>query len=119
MATNEPPPAPSNLKAGGKKLWKQTWKAASIWMAPSDVPTLTLACELRDQVDTLKRREAATRKPEAKLQWFYALAKAQRDLASVYDKLGFNPTARAKLGLVVAQAAETESRLTRFAGHAG
>jgi phage terminase small subunit len=38
---------------------------------------------------------------------------------SSLSNLGFTPTARARLGLVVAQAAETESRLTRFSNRAG
>ena len=38
---------------------------------------------------------------------------------SSLSQLGFTPTARARLGLTVAQAAETESRLSRFQRRAG
>ena len=44
----------------------------------------------------------------------YAGQAAEKLLMQSLSSLGFTPTARAKLGLVVAQAAETESRLDRF-----
>ena len=114
----ESPPPPSSLKKSGKRIWCHLFTHAGIWLGPSDEPAVTLACELADQVDMLKRREAATKKPEMKLQWFWAVQRAQKDLMSAYSQLGLTPTARAKLGLVVAQAAETESRLTRFSKRA-
>ena len=119
VAPAKPPPAPSSLKRAGKKAWKQIWVAAQVWLGPSDVPAVTLCCELADQVDSLKRTMAATRKPEMKLQWHWAVQRSQKDLMAAYSQLGLTPTARAKLGLVVAQAAETESRLTRFSNRAG
>ncbi len=114
-----PPKPPGHLKKAGTRVWDQVWVAAQVWLGPSDVPAVTLCCELADQVDTLKRTMAATRKPEMKLQWHWAVQRSQKELMSAYSQLGLTPTARAKLGLVVAQAAETESRLSRFSNRAG
>jgi phage terminase small subunit len=44
---------------------------------------------------------------------------AQEALLQTVSALGFTPTARAKFGLVVAQAAETQTRLERFTGRPG
>jgi phage terminase small subunit len=49
-----------------------------------------------------------------RLQYVYASQAAQKLLMQSLSSLGFTPTARARLGLVVAQVAETESRLDRF-----
>ena len=115
----KPPPAPGSLKKSGRVVWAQVWTAAQVWLGPSDEPAVLLTAQLADQIDTLKRREAATKRPEMKLQWHWALQRAQKELLAAYSQLGLTPTARAKLGLVVAQAAETESRLTRFSNRAG
>ena len=41
---------------------------------------------------------------------------SEKALLQTVSALGFTPTARAKLGLVVAQATETQTRLERFTG---
>jgi len=66
-------------------------------------------------------RGAASRlkDPMKRLQYIYATQAAEKLLMQSLSNLGFTPTARARLGLVVAQAAETESRLTRFAHRGG
>ena len=45
-----------------------------------------------------------------------AAQESEKALLQTVSALGFTPTARAKLGLVVAQATETQTRLERFTG---
>ena len=108
------PRPPSTLKQSGKRTWKQLWTAGRIWLGPSDEPAVRLACEQADEVTALRRAAARLAEPMQRLQYVYASQAAQKLLMQSLSSLGFTPTARAKLGLVVAQAAETESRLDRF-----
>ena len=110
----KPPPAPPTLKAAGRKRWAQIWEAAAVWLGPSDAPAVELACTLEDDIAMLRRTMNGNKRQEMKLQWYWAVARAKKELLTAYSQLGLTPTARAKLGLVVAQAAETESRLTAF-----
>ena len=119
VAYDTPPKPPASLKQAGKKVWNKIWAGAAMWLGPSDEPAVLLTCEIADQIATLKRKYAATKKPEMALQWFWAIQKAQKELLIAYGQLGLTPTARAKLGLVVAQVAETESRLQHFTRRAG
>ena len=105
---------PSHLKASGTKAWKSLWTAGHIWLGESDMLAVKLACEQADQVAALRRQASAIKRPELRLQFLYAIQKAESSYLSTLSQLGFTPTARARLGLVVAQAAETESRLSRF-----
>ena len=110
----KPPAAPSNLKAPGKRTWQQLWATGHIWLGPSDEPAVRLACEQADEVSALRRAAAQIKNAGLKLQYHYATQAAEKLLMSSLSQLGFTPTARARFGLTVAQAAETESRLTRF-----
>lgn len=113
------PPAPSGLKAQGKRTWVTLWEHGNIWLGPSDEPAVRLACEQADEVSSLRRAAAQIKNPGLKLQYHYATQAAEKLLMSSLSQLGFTPTARARLGLTVAQAAETESRLSRFQKRAG
>ena len=115
----KPPPAPTHLKASGKRTWKRLWEAGHIWLGLSDEPAVKLACEQADEVVALRRASAQIKNAGLKLQYLYATQAAEKLLMSSYSQLGFTPTARARLGLTVAQAAETESRLGRFQKRAG
>ena len=83
-------------------------------MGPSDEPAVRLACEQADEVTSLRRMATSLKDPMKRLQYVYASQAAQKLLMQSLSSLGFTPTARARLGLVVAQVAETESRLDRF-----
>ncbi len=113
-APQRTPPAPSTLKQSGKRTWAQLWVAGRIWLGPSDEPAVRLACEQADEVTSLRRMASSLKDPMKRLQYVYASQAAQKLLMQSLSSLGFTPTARARLGLVVAQAAETESRLDRF-----
>jgi phage terminase small subunit len=95
------------------------WEAGHIWLGLSDEPAVKLACEQADEVASLRRASAQIKNAGLKLQYLYATQAAEKLLMSSYSQLGFTPTARARLGLTVAQAAETESRLGRFQKRAG
>ena len=54
-----------------------------------------------------------------RLKYLRAVQESEKALLQTVSALGFTSTARAKLGLVVAQAAETQTRLGRFTGLSG
>ena len=109
-----PPTPPATLKSAGKKRWTQIWAVAAQWLGPSDAPAVELTCRLEDELVTLRKRMLSTRQAAMVLQWHWAVSKAEKELLAAYNHLGLTPTARAKLGLVVGQAAEIESRLSHF-----
>ena len=92
------------------------WEHGRAWLGPSDEIVVRLACEQVDELVSLRRATSQIRDPRLKLKYLRAVQESERTLLQTVSALGFTPTARAKLGLVVAQAAETETRLTRFAG---
>ena len=108
------PRAPSTLKQSGKRTWKQLWTAGRIWLGPSDEPAVRLTCEQADEVTALRRMAGRVDDPVKRLRFLRVLQESEKLLMQSLSSLGFTPTARARLGLVVAQAAETESRLDRF-----
>ena len=78
-----------------------------------------LACEQVDELASLRRSAAQLKHPELRLRYQRAVQESEKALLQTVSALGFTPTARAKLGLVVAQAAETQTRLGRFTGRQG
>ena len=118
-APAKPPPAPSALKQSGKRTWRLMWEHGRAWLGPSDEIVVRLACEQVDELASLRRATSQIRDPRLRLKYLRAVQESERTLLQTVSALGFTPTARAKLGLVVAQAAETETRLTRFAGQRG
>ena len=108
------PKVPSHLKASGKKVWRSLWTSGHIWLGDSDMLAVKLAAEQADEIAALRRQASAIKRPELRLQFLYAVQKAESQYLATLTQLGFTPTARARLGLVVAQAAESESRLSRF-----
>ena len=69
-----------------------------------------------DELVSLRRSAAQLKRPELRLRYLRAVQDYEKALLQTVSALGFTPTARAKLGLVVAQAAETQTRLGRFTG---
>ena len=108
------PAAPSSLKQSGKRTWKLMWENGRVWLGPSDEIVVRLACEQVDELVSLRRSAAQLKRPELRLRYLRAVQDAEKSLLQTVSALGFTPTARAKLGLVVAQAAETQTRLRRF-----
>jgi len=108
------PAAPSSLKQSGKRTWKLMWENGRAWLGPSDEIVVRLACEQADELVSLRRAAAQVKKPELRLRYHRVVQEAERALLQSLSALGFTPTARAKLGLVVAQATESQTRLERF-----
>ncbi len=92
------------------------WENGRAWLGPSDEIVVRLACEQVDEMVSLRRATSQIRDPRLKLKYLRAVQESERTLLQTVSALGFTPTARAKLGLVVAQAAETQTRLKRFTG---
>jgi phage terminase small subunit len=82
----------------------------------SNAIVVRLACEQVDELVSLRRATSQIRDPRLRLKYLRAVQESERTLLQTVSALGFTPTARAKLGLVVAQAAETQTRLERFTG---
>ena len=108
------PDAPSHLGPSGRKAWRTLWNAGRVWLGDSDALAVKLAAEQSDEIAKLRAQASRIKAPGMRLQYLYAVQKAETNYLSTLSHLGFTPTARARLGLVVAQAAETESRLSRF-----
>ena len=95
------------------------WENGRAWLGPSDEIVVRLACEQVDELVSLRRSAAQLKHPELRLRYLRAVQESEKALLQTVSALGFTPTARAKLGLVVAQAAETQTRLGRFTGRPG
>lgn len=95
MANGIPEP-PEELGLDGRRLWGRAWHEAITWISPhSDMETVETACRLADDVAVARRRYRATSDPgDAR-----ALVSVQKLLQDALSILGFDPTARSRLGL--------------------
>lgn len=95
MAPDAPEP-PADLGVDGTRLWQRAWGRAIAWLAPeSDMDAVEQACRLVDDVAVARRRYRATSDPaDAR-----ALVAVQKELSGALSTLGFDPSARSRLGL--------------------
>lgn len=95
MAPGVPDP-PADLQLDGRRMWERAWAEAITWLSPhSDMEAVEHACRLVDDLAVARRRYRATTDPaDAR-----ALATLQKLLAEALSTLGFDPTARSRLGL--------------------
>jgi hypothetical protein len=90
------PAYPADLGLAGKRLWDRAWKAAITWLSPdSDGESVEEACRLADDLATARTRFRATTDPGD----LRALVAASKQFTDALSVLGFNPTARARLGV--------------------
>jgi hypothetical protein len=95
MAAGVPEP-PAELMLAGRSLWGRAWASAITWLSPdSDLDAVVLACSLADDLALARERYRATRDP-ADARAVVALSK---EFTVALSDLGFNPTARARLGV--------------------
>lgn len=95
MADGVPKP-PDELGLDGLGLWKRAWEQGISWISKSsDLDELLEACHLKDDLALARERYRATRDP-GDLRALVALSTA---LSAKFSALGFNPTARARLGV--------------------
>jgi len=93
----ETPTPERQLTGSGRKLWERAWQLGRNWISDkSDVDLLLMVCEQLDERDAL--RAYVLENLEA---WHErnALRIIERDITSNLSLLGFNPTARTKLGV--------------------
>jgi P27 family predicted phage terminase small subunit len=110
------PPVPMTLGQSGRAFWDRAWKAAQAWLSPDlDIVAVEAVCQLVDQVSAMRVQiasdglllsepivtpagmvvgERLVNHPLLK-----ELRAAEKQLQSWLSTLGFDPTARARLGL--------------------
>lgn len=105
------PEPPTDLLLDGRRLWTRAWDTAITWLSPaSDMEAVEQACRLADDIATARERFRATRDP-ADGRLVVALHK---ELASALSALGFDPTARSRLGVAeVKRASALEDLIAR------
>jgi hypothetical protein len=90
------PDYPADIGPDGAALWRNAWNAAITWISPAtDTAAVEHAAHLADDIAEARRKYRATRDPKdgrMVVQFAKALSDALADL-------GFNPVARAKLGV--------------------
>lgn len=95
MAPGVPEP-PTDFGLEATRMWNRAWGEAITWLSPdSDMETVEQACRLVDDVAVARERYRATRDPAD----VRALVAVQKLLHEALSVLGFDPTARSRLGL--------------------
>jgi hypothetical protein len=95
MALGVPEP-PLDFGLDGRRLWERAWGAAITWLSPaSDMEAVEQACRIADDIAAARERYRATRDPSDG-RMVVQFSKALTDALSA---LGFDPTARSRLGV--------------------
>lgn len=90
------PPLPVEIESDGAELWKRIWQQGITWISPqSDMAAAVEACQVADDLAVARRRYRATSAPKDAA----ALATLGKRFDAALSVLGFNPTARARLGV--------------------
>lgn len=102
------PSVPEGISHAARLFWERAWDAGVIWLSPvSDIDTVEQACRLFDGVTVARERYMATREPADARAWVALSA----ELRSTLSALGFDPTARARLGVAEVKAASAIDKL--------
>lgn len=95
MAGDIPEPPP-DFGLDARRLWARAWDDAITWLSPhSDMESVEQACRLVEDIAIARERYRATRDPGD----LRALVAVQKLLQESLSLLGFDPTARSRLGL--------------------
>jgi hypothetical protein len=90
------PPLPVGVEADGSELWKRIWQDGVTWISPTtDMAAVIEACQVADDLAVARRRYRATSDPKDAA----ALATMGKRFDAALSVLGFNPTARSRLGV--------------------
>jgi phage terminase small subunit len=90
------PDFPADLDDAGKDLWRRVWQDGITWISPkTDMQAAEEACRAADDVTVARTRYRATRDPKDAA----ALVSLGKRLDDALSMLGFNPTARSRLGV--------------------
>lgn len=95
MATGVPE-FPPDLDEAGRSMWRDIWAAGLTWISPqSDTWAVEIVCRLTDDLAIARDRYRATREPADGRM----VATFNTELHKGLAELGFNPTARSRLGV--------------------
>lgn len=102
------PPLPPGVEADGADLWRQIWQQGITWISPhSDMAAAVEACQVADDLAVARRRYRATSDPKDAA----ALATLGKRFDAALSVLGFNPTARSRLGVAEVKRVSALDRL--------
>jgi len=102
------PPLPADVEAAGAELWKRIWAEGLTWISPtSDMAAAVEACMVADDLAVARRRYRATSDPKDAS----ALAAMGKRFDEALSVLGFNPTARSRLGVAEVKRASALDKL--------
>jgi hypothetical protein len=102
------PDAPEGLGAEGTELWEKAWSHAITWLSTSsDIHAIENAARLADDLAFARKKYRATLEP-ADGRLLVHLNKAFVDALS---SLGFDPTARSRLGVAEVKAISAIDKL--------
>jgi hypothetical protein len=102
------PPLPVEIEGPGAELWKRVWQDGITWISPkTDMAAVIEACQAADDVAVARRRYRATSGPKDAA----ALATLGKRLDLALSVLGFNPTARSRLGVAEVRRASALDKL--------
>jgi hypothetical protein len=107
MAANTPP-APEGLGAEGLALWEKAWDYAITWLSPSsDLQAIENAARLADDVALARKKYRATlESADGRL-----LVQINKSFVDALSTLGFDPTARSRLGVAEVKAISAIDKL--------
>jgi hypothetical protein len=108
------PLLPHGIESDGAELWKRIWQQGLTWISPqSDMAAAIEACQVADDLAVARRRYRATSDPKDAA----ALASMGRRFDDALSVLGFNPTARSRLGVAeVKRASALQGLIARRQG---
>lgn len=103
-------PAPQHLGPDGRELWESVSRAA-VWLSPSDLPALTLLCELADRrADFLANLDSAGPvliNPSGRVvanPIVGMLSTLEKQIAEMLASLGLTPADRSRMGVAEVRA---------------
>ena len=105
------PEPPDYLGHEGRDLWNRAWAAAITWLSPAtDMTAVLEACQLLDDL-AVARQVYRTTRAATDAKTVTALSK---QMTEALGALGFNPTARGRLGVAeVKRQSQLESLLEK------
>lgn len=102
------PDYPADLDEPGKEMWRRIWQDGLTWISPrTDLAAAEEACRAVDDVAAARRRYRATTDPKDAT----ALVNLGKRLDTALSALGFNPTARSRLGVAEVRRASALDKL--------
>ncbi len=90
------PECPEDFGLAARGLWVRAWAEGITWISPkSDMEAVEQACRLADDLEVARRRYRATTDPSDGRM----VSTFDSQLAAALGRLGFDPSARTKLGV--------------------